>query len=162
MRVYPMFFCRKQKRKQTQLKGSFMKMNSTQIYEKFYFCFLNSTQIYEKFLFLLLLWVKINSTFWSIYVLSTESKACSACACLAFKDATPLLTPLQLPSVYHNPICVSSISFDKVKKQNVWTPWKWWKKFINRGLQSNKYGAHLHIQLLQASFAYNNYCCTEG
>jgi len=37
MRVYPMFFCRKQKRKQTQLKGSFMKMNSTQIYEKFLF-----------------------------------------------------------------------------------------------------------------------------
>jgi len=33
MRVYP-FFCRKQKRKQTQLKGSFMKMNSMWIYEK--------------------------------------------------------------------------------------------------------------------------------
>jgi len=33
MRVYP-FFCRKQKRKQTQLKGSFMEMNSMWIYEK--------------------------------------------------------------------------------------------------------------------------------
>jgi len=30
-------FCRKQKRKQTQLKGSFMKMNPTRIYEKFLF-----------------------------------------------------------------------------------------------------------------------------
>ena len=36
MRVYP-FFCRQQKRKQTQLKGSFMKMNSKWIDEKILF-----------------------------------------------------------------------------------------------------------------------------
>ena len=32
----PICFCRKQKRKQTQLKGSFMKINSTRIYEKLF------------------------------------------------------------------------------------------------------------------------------
>jgi len=32
--VFTHFFCRKQKRKQIQLKDSFMKMNSTWIYEK--------------------------------------------------------------------------------------------------------------------------------
>jgi len=44
------------------------------------------------FYFCSCLWVKINFKFWSNYVLSTKSKACTAC--LAFMDATPLRTLL--------------------------------------------------------------------
>ena len=73
MRFYP-FFAENKSENKLNRKALLWKWTQRGFTKNFYFCSC--------------LWVKINFKFWSNYVLSTESKACTAC--LAFMDVRPL------------------------------------------------------------------------
>jgi len=70
----PIFFAENKSENKLNWKALLWKWTQQGFTKNFYFCSC--------------LWVKINFKFWSNYVLSIESKACTAC--LAFMDATPL------------------------------------------------------------------------